>query len=377
MLYDRFKTDLRRWQSANRDVSDGTIWNMDKIEVMMNGANAQTTGRAMADEATDKTVDSSTASEASTNTPTAGRAPASVPPDRSPSPDLIDRIRAEAPRLPAACRAIADFLIMEGTGMDDVSMAELARQTFTSKPTIVRFAQLFGYDGWKSFHADFIACARRREERERSRVAVDFNYPFAVSDTPERIVDAVAKVHAATVDALSEHVDAAEFARAARTVLAARRVVILGNPPNRFLGEIFAFNVAELGIDCRVPHNEDAGQQVRYLDGRDCVIAISYSGGLARGCLKHVHTAHERGASIIGITGEGSPLARVADRAIIYRHREHYYSKIAGYFGCEQILLILDALHALCYAAHYEENDTARRQNARLWSKRHHIADEF
>lgn len=293
------------------------------------------------------------------------------------APDLIERIQHEAPHLSASCRAIADFLIMEGSGMGDVTMAQLAQQTFTSKPTIVRFAQAFGYDGWKSFHADFLACSHLREERRREHSAVDFNYPFSVDDEPEKIVGSIAKIHAATASGFLGQLDVAELARAARTILSARSVIVLGNPPNRFLGEIFAYNVSELGIDCRVPHNEDTSQQVRYLDERDCVIAISYSGTLAHGCLKYVHTVHERGAHIIGITSKGSVLASVADRAITYEHLEHYYSKIAGYFGCEQVSLILDALHGLCYAAHYEENDTLRRQNASVWSKRHHVADDF
>jgi DNA-binding MurR/RpiR family transcriptional regulator len=44
-------------------------------------------------------------------------------------------------------RSIAQLLLSEGSGITSLSMGEVARLSYTSKPSLVRFAQTLGFAG--------------------------------------------------------------------------------------------------------------------------------------------------------------------------------------------------------------------------------------
>ena len=297
--------------------------------------------------------------------------------DQAEGANLIDRIRTALPHLSPSLRAIADMLLIERSGLDKLSLTQLAQLTFTSKPTVVRFAQEFGYTGWKDFREAFIRDSKCDEAQVSADGNVDFNYPFGVTDQPKHILGSIALTHQRTAEVVAKSLAVDELVRAARTLLDARTVLFMGNTPNLYLGEIFSFNVIELGIDCRVPHEERMEQEARFIKRGDCALVVPYSGDLTRGGLKYLPLIKAAGASTIAITREGSKLASVCDYALTYPALEHYYSKIAGYYGVEAVATVLDALHAFCYAAHYEDNDSARRANARIWQLRDHASDTF
>ena len=55
--------------------------------------------------------------------------------------------------MPGSIKQVADFLLAEGTGIAQLTMAEIAARAYTSKPTLVRFAKQAGCIstllGWK------------------------------------------------------------------------------------------------------------------------------------------------------------------------------------------------------------------------------------
>ena len=48
--------------------------------------------------------------------------------------ELLARVEATTLDLPGSRKSIADFLVQEGSGVENLSMAEVADLTFTSKP---------------------------------------------------------------------------------------------------------------------------------------------------------------------------------------------------------------------------------------------------
>jgi ATP-dependent protease HslVU peptidase subunit len=65
--------------------------------------------------------------------------------------------------MPGSIKQVADFLLAEGTGIEQLSMAQIATRAYTSKPTLVRFAKQAGYAGWKDYRHDFLVAMRRLE----------------------------------------------------------------------------------------------------------------------------------------------------------------------------------------------------------------------
>ena len=48
-------------------------------------------------------------------------------------------------------RTIGTFLIEQAVRFEGLTMADIAREAFTSKATLVRFAKQLGYEGWTEF----------------------------------------------------------------------------------------------------------------------------------------------------------------------------------------------------------------------------------
>lgn len=291
--------------------------------------------------------------------------------------DLLKRMRRQSDGLSASMHSIAEFLLREGSGIANLGMGQVAALSYSSKATLVRYARQLGYDGWKSFRADFIEQAKLDEKRSMGKAKVDLNYPFDEDATTEEMVQSLVTVRHATHEILLDSLNTQPIDEAAQLVLGARHLVFLGNPPNRQYGELFAFNLDALGIDCRVPHNEMQEQELRRLDSRDCVIASSYSGDTSRELGRLVSMAHAREVATIAITGAGSPLAHVCTTALEYPPLEHYYTKIAGFYSCECMSLILDSLYSACYLANYQENKRGRLSLGEILTRSTNITDEL
>ena len=82
--------------------------------------------------------------------------------------------------LPGSIKQVADFLLAEGTGIEQMTMAQIAARAYTSKPTLVRFAKQAGYAGWKDYRHDFLIAMEKLEEQQTRQHAVEVNVPFAL-----------------------------------------------------------------------------------------------------------------------------------------------------------------------------------------------------
>ena len=78
--------------------------------------------------------------------------------------DLCERVRRQSLEMPGARQSIADFLVQEGSGIKNLTMSEVADLTFTSKPSLVRFAKALGFDGWRSFRLAYVEAVERSEK---------------------------------------------------------------------------------------------------------------------------------------------------------------------------------------------------------------------
>lgn len=291
--------------------------------------------------------------------------------------DLLKRMRQQSDSLSASMHSIAEFLLREGSGIANLGMGQVAALSYSSKATLVRYARQLGYDGWKSFRADFIEQARLEEKRSMGGTKVDLNYPFDAGEDTSAIAQSIVDIRRAAHDIVLGNLDTQLVDTAADLLLDARRLVFLGNPPNRQYGELFAYNLYNIGVECRVPHNETRDQELRQLGGRDCVIVSSYSGNLSRDLGSPVHMVRNLGVPLIAITGAGSPLSNICTIALEYPPLEHYYTKIGGFYSCECTALILDLLYCSCYRRNYESNKRGRVNLSETLARSTNVADEL
>lgn len=293
--------------------------------------------------------------------------------------DLMERVRALTLEPPGSRRAIAVFLEREGSAIARLTMAEVADLAYTSKPSLVRFAQELGFDGWRSFRLAFVQEAIARERHASDASPVDVNHPFTADDGLDQAISQVSLLERQAIEEALGALDTGALAEAARRVLAARTLVFFGAPPNCFFGELFAYKLSQIGRMCVVP-SEDRWRGVALgLMPDDCAIVSSYSGeGERRLPGGLMVPLREAGVPVVAITNSSSNwVLDHADCALTFAPREHYYSKVSGYYSEICIHAILDALYSACFAADYERNARTKLRIVVEYERQrtHHLKD--
>ena len=278
------------------------------------------------------------------------------------SNELMERVRDATLEMPGSRKSIAEFLMREGGGVANLSMAEVAELTFCSKPSLVRFAKAMGFAGWRTFRYAFVLATRESEAFHTGVSSIDLNHPFGPEDALSSVVNNVSLLEQRAVGEAAAQTDEATLREAAHRVLDARRCVFLGAEPNNFFGELFAYKLRQIGLDCQVPTEDEWAAAVRGLGPDDCAILASYSGvGEHRPPVSFASTLNGLRVPLVAITNSGSNwLREQSDCVLSFEPRERYYSKISGYYSEQCVRFMLDALFSACFAADYERNEMAR-----------------
>ena len=273
----------------------------------------------------------------------------------------IDFAREASLGMPGSIKQVADFLLSEGTGIAGMTMRQIAASAYTSKPTLVRFAQQAGYAGWKDYRHDFLVAAARLEEEQSQRADVDVNFPFQAGAPADEAFEGIARIHQLAIDEVRHSLDRDALSQAADAILGAHDVAFFGAMQNYHLGRVFASNLGIMGTLCRTPTGEEAAAVAGHLTQGDCLVVASYSGGLTGVSMALVPQAKRRGATVVAVTNsERSPLGDLADHTLSYAPLEHRHTKVGTFYSSTCTSLILDALYASCCAKRFETSVKSR-----------------
>ena len=274
----------------------------------------------------------------------------------------VDFARSASLGLPGSIKQVADYLLSEGTGIEQLTMAQIASRTYTSKPTLVRFAKQAGYAGWRDFRRDFLVAMKELERQQAAEASVDVNHPFSSDASSEELVESILEIQRLAAEEVRRALDPKVLRQAAQALVDSREVLCLGVWQNYHRGRVFASRLSPIGILCRTPSGEEAATVARMLDGRDCAVVISYSGDLTHTPISFVPSLKEQGVRIIAVTNsQRSPLRDVADYSLSFAPLEHYHSKIGSFYSGTCTTIFLDALHASCYALRFDESQDGQR----------------
>lgn len=276
--------------------------------------------------------------------------------------ELLALVEATTLDLPGSRKSIADFLVQEGSGVENLSMAEVAELTFTSKPSLVRFSKAMGFSGWRDFRLEFVKAMRRRESQRHETSEVDPNYPFSADDDLPSVVTNVCSLERQAIFEMASQLDEETLREAARRVTAARCLVFFGAAPNSYFGELLAYKLSQLGTTCHVPTEDEWSMVARGMGPEDCAIVVSYSGeGPQRKPVSLVSKFNDEQVPVVAITNSGRNWLREhCDCVLSFRPREHIFSKISGYYSEQCVRFALDALYSACFSLDYDRNEMAR-----------------
>ncbi len=277
---------------------------------------------------------------------------------------LFQEIEEATIRYTDSQQAIADYVLVTRGDLENHSMREIAEATYTSKPTLTRFAQSFGFDGWHDFARSIVQEARYQEEHY---CAVDPNIPFTEDDDLKDIARKIADLQRESISDTAAQLDPEYLEHAARMLVGARRIAIFAMSPNSLVAALFKRKMESIGILVNIAPVDEIGITARALDKRDCALVISYSGNNPRRePMSVIETLKKQEVPIIGITSGGDNLVRrTANVAFTISSRERLFSKISDYSTEISVVHILDVLFSCCFAQSYQRNLQHKLESSR------------
>jgi RpiR family carbohydrate utilization transcriptional regulator len=223
---------------------------------------------------------------------------------------LLDRLQRDLERLAPAERRVGAIMSKQPDRIIRGTLASVARDAGVSEPTVLRFCRTIGVGSFKDLKIELA-----------QSVAVGDGGPGAQATTArpvresDSIHSAADKVFVMAIDALSRTqrgLPKPAIERAAMAVVKARRVVIFGLGASAIVAADAQHKLFRLGIAAAAysdPHLQ--AMSAATLGPDDVVLAISQT-GQARDVIETAGVGLQGGATIIGVTRTGSPLAAMA-----------------------------------------------------------------
>lgn len=281
---------------------------------------------------------------------------------------LFQKIEEISMQNNTANKIIGEFVLREKDKLHNYSMQEIADFTYTSKPTLVRFAKALGFSGWKEFMKSFVE-ESFYEKTHYSNISP--NFPFDKTDSTKDLIRKLSSLQVESILDTADLINIEILERAVDILLSSNHIVMFGYSPTIYIEELFRRKMMTIGGLVDIAPIGEGGTMSALLKENDCAIIISYSGnnkGLVP--MSFIKTLKENNVSMIGITSGGDNYIREQiDCVLTISSRERLYSKIAGFTTEESIMHILNILYSCYFARNYQENLNYKIKNSREFER--------
>ena len=259
---------------------------------------------------------------------------------------------------------IMDYLLENQAQLQNMTTASIAKETYTSKPLVVKIAKKLGYRGWVDFKKDLLL---EFEYYTKIKKDLDANYPFKENDNISTIASNIAVLKKQAIEDTVSLNPYTSLQKAIQILHKAKRIHVFAVGNNILLAKEFEYNMRRIREVITVYDNQgDIFFGASLAQKEDCAIVISYSGDT--GSLNYVlKLLKANQVPILAITSIGeNPLSKQADCVLRLSTRERLYSKIATFSNDASITYILDVLYSGIFNLNYQTNKKIREQSSKL-----------
>lgn len=276
---------------------------------------------------------------------------------------IIQKIEQIAISSKGSKREIANFILQNSRNLSNYTVDTIAAETFTSKASVVRFAKMLDFSGWRDF---IIGFTKEQNYLSQHQGEVDANFPFTKNDSIAKVISNIQKLEKQTLDETNYLLKEQDLAQATDIISKATNTVLYAESPNNYLAELFKRKLLSIGKRATVVRDDEAGLETGTLTSTDCAMIISYSGTSTSRAIRHVNLLKAHHIPVIGITSNTKNYLREkADVSLLMATEENLYTKIASFQTEISIEAILNVLFALIFQKNYDSNQYYHLDSAR------------
>jgi len=227
---------------------------------------------------------------------------------------ILSQIRRSRDGLSPAEKRVAEHVLAHPRSALNDPIAEIARASSVSQPTVIRFCRSLGCEGLSDFKL-------RLASGLSGTVPVTHTLVTGEDSTLELGVKVLGNTASAILQ-VREQLNREQLARAIEVMAAAQRIEFYAVGHYGVVADDAQFKFLRFGVpSTSVTDGRLQALSAAVLRPGDVVVIVSSSGRIDD-LLAVAETARERGAAVLAITASHSPLARKADVALIVDHAE-------------------------------------------------------
>ena len=248
---------------------------------------------------------------------------------------------------------IIDYILQKGLEIKDMTISQIAQQTYTSAPLFVRIAKNLGYDGWNELKEAYL----KELEYLYLNQQVDANIPFVINDDMMTIANNLCVLERETIQDTYSLLRHDDLQKAMRLLRDCQVIDVYGRKQNIDIARSFQSRMYILKQHVQLCSLSDELDSTYLLsDHNHCAIIVSYSGHAQ--CIQRIiQTLKKKGTAIIAITNiEENYLSQMADVTLKMSSRELIYTKIADYASSLSLKYLFDLLYSCLFSIHYKQN---------------------
>lgn len=219
--------------------------------------------------------------------------------------DLITRMNEAYEGMSKGQKKLAAYITANYDTAVFMTAAKLGEVVGVSESTTVRFATLLGYSGFPEFHR---ALENVVKDKLHSVQRIEIT---ASKMTKTQVLETVMESDAEKIRITLETISKSAFDEAVESIMAARRIYVVGIRTCTPLAQFFGFYLNLLFDDVTIVTTNSASEifeQMINVNNEDVVIGISFPRYSMR-TLKAMEFANDRNAKVISITDDkNSPL---------------------------------------------------------------------
>ncbi|MEK4670588.1 MurR/RpiR family transcriptional regulator [Niallia sp. FSL R7-0271] len=252
-------------------------------------------------------------------------------------------------------QTIAEYILANTSSMENISIQELAKRTFTSNASIIRFAQKMGFRGFKEFKIQLL---KSIEQLDGPQKDINPNIPFEDHSPLMKISEDMMHLTQQAIKETYQLLNEAQLMEMTKHLYNAKRIFLFAAGDSQIRAESFQNKLWKINkYAILAKEREEWALNAANLLRDDCAFFISYD-AKAMNDLVAARLIKERGIPILLLTSyPDSELGKLADVIItVSRLETKETEKISTYSSQAAFEYILNVLFSTLYQMEYQEN---------------------
>lgn len=262
-------------------------------------------------------------------------------------------------------QTIAEYILANTSSMENISIQELAKRTFTSNASIIRFAQKMGFRGFKEFKIQLL---KSIEQLDGPQKDINPNIPFEDHSPLMKISEDMMHLTQQAIKETYQLLNEAQLMEMTKHLYNAKRIFLFAAGDSQIRAESFQNKLWKINkYAILAKEREEWALNAANLLRDDCAFFISYD-AKAMNDLVAARLIKERGIPILLLTSyPDSELGKLADVIItVSRLETKETEKISTYSSQAAFEYILNVLFSTLYQMEYQENRQRQLRRAEV-----------